>query len=153
MSACMLKQIKPRVLSLLLILIVLTTAVTASVSADNSVQVDEILPVSDVPETINRDEAIANGHIARLRDEESDMYSAIFQNEDGSKTMYMFSSPIKYVAEDGSIRDKSTKLTYNQNNYFVKDNDVKLTFGVRSADVLTMQYREYSIALSPNIRQ
>ena len=43
--------------------------------------------------------------------QETDDYSIVYQNKDGSKTMYYFDEPVKYTDENGTVCDKSTKLS------------------------------------------
>ncbi len=108
-----------------------------------------ILPVSDLPETISREDAIARGHVARLKSEETDMHSVIFRNSDGTKSLYMFASPVKYQSTDGTIRDKSTALTQTASGYSMTDNNVHVTFGTHSSAGASMSYFGDSITLVP----
>ncbi|MBQ8174157.1 MAG: RICIN domain-containing protein [Clostridia bacterium] len=50
-------------------------------------------------------------HVNRLREQETGLNSIMFQNRNGGKTEYIFNSPVKYVAEDGSIKDIRTQPT------------------------------------------
>ena len=44
------------------------------------------------------------GHVKRFRAQETDLNSIIFQNRDGTKTMYYFAYPVKYTDELGVTR-------------------------------------------------
>lgn len=60
----------------------------------------------DLPPVIGRDLANARGHVNRLYEQEPDCYTIMFQNRDGSKTVYIFSCPVKedlnFVAANAS---------------------------------------------------
>ena len=67
------------------------------------------LAAADIPEVIPLAKVEAKQHVNRLYAQETDLYTVKFQNRDGSKTDYIFKQPVKYVAEDGSVRDISTQ--------------------------------------------
>ena len=68
------------------------------------------LSAADIPASITRETVEAKDHVLRLREQEADLNTVIFQNRDGGKTVYLFGSPVKYVDANGNIRDKSTML-------------------------------------------
>ncbi len=51
----------------------------------------------------------------------------MFQNEDGTKTMYMMYENVKYKDKSGNIKDKDISLIEDDENYKVKDNNVGLS--------------------------
>lgn len=53
------------------------------------------LAASDIPACISPALAEARGHVNRLYLQEPDDYTVMFQNRDGSKTIYVFSYPVK----------------------------------------------------------
>ena len=53
------------------------------------------LAASDIPACISHSLAEARGHVNRLYQQEPDDYTVMFQNRDGSKTVYVFSYPVK----------------------------------------------------------
>lgn len=68
------------------------------------------LSTEDIPEFITDKEIKGKGHVNRLREQEPDDNTVVFQNRDGTKTAYFFSSPVKYTDENGKTKDKHTKL-------------------------------------------
>jgi hypothetical protein len=102
---------------------------------------DTIIPgtsmrMSEIPESISLDAVRENNHVARLYGLESDLSSIVFRNADDTNTMYMFGRPVQFIAEDGSVRDKSNRLhsvvgtdsfsrTYAYANF---DNDIRTYF-------------------------
>ena len=69
------------------------------------------LPAADLPEVLSAAEAAENGHVHRLRAQEEDLNTVVFQNRDGTKTMYQYARPVKYMDSAGMVRDKKNTLT------------------------------------------
>lgn len=69
------------------------------------------LEAKDIPEIIYSKDVEEEGHVNRLRAQEPDLCSVIFQNRDGTKSLYSFTYPVKYKDENGVVQDKSTELT------------------------------------------
>ena len=91
-----------------------------------------VLPEEDIPEVVSKKTIEENGHVNRLWAQETDLNSIIFQNRDGSKTMYYFADTVKYEDENGIIRDKRNtviELIERKDYAFVNDtNDIKTYF-------------------------
>lgn len=94
------------------------------------------LSAEDIPEYISQQDVEEKGHANRLREQEPDDNTIVFQNRDGTKTAYFFSSPVKYTDENGKTKDKHTKLD-NKNipdkysekyGYVNRQNDIKTYF-------------------------
>ena len=71
---------------------------------------DRVVPEEDVPEIIGIQTALASKHANRVREQERDLNTVIYQNQDGTNTMYYFPNPVKYVDETGTINDKSNRI-------------------------------------------
>ncbi len=71
-----------------------------------------VLPEADKPEPVSEAAIAEKGHVNRLHEQETDRNTVLFQNRDGTKTLYYFAQPVKYVDETGQVRGK--------NNYLVK---------------------------------
>lgn len=71
------------------------------------------LATIDTPEIVSKEIIKKNGHVNRLWEQEEDLNTIVFQNRDGTKTMYYYSEAVKYVDSDGVVRDKSNVLTDN----------------------------------------
>jgi len=56
---------------------------------------DAVLAAEDIPSCIDPALAEARGHVNRLYLQEPDDYTVMFQNRDASKTVYVFSYPVK----------------------------------------------------------
>ena len=69
------------------------------------------LAEADIPAAVSAEEIAERGHVHRLREQEENLYSIVFQNRDGTKTLYYFAEEVKYIDEDGVVRDKKNTLT------------------------------------------
>ena len=72
----------------------------------------------------------------RLPNEEKDLFSAVFEAADGSRSEYIFDEEIKYVDDNGAIADKSNTLmpiesvdsAYSDYRYSNKYNNINTLF-------------------------
>jgi len=117
----------------------------------NDVIMEELTQES-VPDIIGYDKAVEKGHIARLKHEEKDLYSVIFKNSDGTNTMYMYSEPIKYIDENGDVKDKSNKIVADSSKtgyYTNSDNNIRVNFPNIIDNEISLVYNELEIVMLP----
>ena len=82
-----------------------------------------------IPDIIEKGEVKEKGYIGRVREEEKDLNTFVFQNSDGSNTMRIYDYPVKYVDENGDIRDITTDIgKCTDGAYVTKDNTIKTRF-------------------------
>lgn len=94
------------------------------------------LPSKDKPEAFSSKSIENNGHVNRLWEQEETLNEIIFQNRDGTKTLYSFTYPVKYITSDGTIRDKKTNISASVDKkelqaeyaYTNPENDVRVYF-------------------------
>lgn len=55
-------------------------------------------------------------HSKRLTEKEKNLNTIVYENEDGSETAYIFKEAVKYVDEEGNVKDKSNKLSKSIKN-------------------------------------
>ncbi|MBQ9415726.1 MAG: RICIN domain-containing protein [Clostridia bacterium] len=105
-----------------------------------------------LPEVIDSETAIRKGHVNRIAQQESSLNSIAFQNKDGTKTAYLFSSPVKYFDDEGNVRDKRTTIQPSNKNGFIfamEDNSVKAFFPKYIDSGVTLEYKGYSLSMTP----
>ncbi|MBP3336375.1 MAG: hypothetical protein J6L61_09665 [Ruminiclostridium sp.] len=115
---------------------------------------DKELDDYEIPEVISAKDIKEKEHANRLFAQETDDYSIVFQNKDGSKTMYYFDEPVKYTDENGTVCDKSTKLSEaDKDGYaFVSaENDINVYMPKQldSETGIIVKSNEYTIEMSP----
>ncbi len=69
------------------------------------------LTESDTPEVVDDALIQKNEHVNRLWEQEDALNTIVFQNKNGSKTMYIYAAPVKYKDETGKVKDKKNKLS------------------------------------------
>ena len=107
------------------------------------------LNTADVPEVLSVSKAIKKGHVHRLREQEASLSTVTFQNSNGSKTSYVYSRPVKYIDENGEVKDKSTAITAELNRYAMLDNSVKAYFPHSITNGVEVAYDDYAITMTP----
>ena len=116
------------------------------------------LSAADIPASISREAVEAKDHVLRLREQEADLNTVIFQNRDGGKTVYLFGSPVKYVDANGNIRDKSTTLvsenvTVNGKTYAhsATDNFFGQYYPTMPQNGVMLAFGPYTVEMTPVI--
>ena len=73
----------------------------------------------------------------------------MFQNEDGSRTVYIMDEAVKYVDADGIIREKDLTLTSAIGGYTTSQNDVQLTIPNNPTNGIRISYNNKHISMIP----
>ena len=108
--------------------------------------------VFELPDIVDSVEAQANGYVGRVEAEEKDLYTFVFANGDGTNTMRIYSHPVKYVAEDGSVRDISLELEAKTGGGFVTaDHEIVTTFESKLTDGITLELPCVVVCIPLNI--
>ncbi len=138
-------------------------AVAQSTEMLISDQIDETvtLPVEEEPvtlETLTEDckilqyvdeEAFAAAdHAFRLPYlEELDTY--VFQNEDGTRSIYYLYENVKYIDEQGNIREKDNTLQRETKGFRITENEFDLLLPHAVTDGVELTYQDYDVKLIP----
>lgn len=83
----------------------LDNASVEQINGLTSEEYDALFEDMDLPSFISEDVAQEAGHIQRLPDYAESMDTIGFRNIDGSKTLYVFSSPVRYRDKMGQVKD------------------------------------------------
>lgn len=112
-----------------------------------------VLDASIVPAAIDYNEAVEKNHIARCyEDEGTDLNRIIFLNIDGTKTMYTFDFPVKYVDGNGNIQDIRLEIadsTVNAGAFETAANNTVTTFSAQFTDGIALEGNNTEIRLIP----
>lgn len=104
------------------------------------------------PQVISTDKAKSRGHVNRLIEQESDLNTIIYQNKDGSKTVYLFNKPVKYIDATGNIKDKNTTLRTCENSSYshaMIENSVEVYFPKNIFDGIMFEYNNSTFKMIP----
>ena len=117
------------------------------------------LSSEDIPEYISQQDIEEKGHVNRLREQEPNDNTIVFQNRDGTKTAYFFSNPVKYTDKNGNTKDKYTKLDstsiperYSEKyGYVNQQNDIKTYFPkqMETNQGMLLESEDISVELIP----
>lgn len=107
---------------------------------------------SSLPSFIEANYALQKGHVNRLKSAEKNLNTVVFQNKDGTETTYIFIRPVKYVDENGEVKDKSDKIApiiHATYSYGVLNNNSKIYFPKNVTAGTKIQYQNYTIQMTP----
>ena len=113
------------------------------------------LTAEETPEIVTEDNIEEKGHVNRLWQQEEDLNSIVFQNRDGTKTMYSYNYPVKYKDANGKIKDKSNKLSETSDgNYTNVENDINAFFPkkLNRNKGVELKFDEYIVEMAPDIK-
>ena len=161
-----------KALSLLLILCLLLQYFPAlPVVAEETAPSDTALPASEpaqplteqcrILDHVDADVFASGNHVARLPEEEQ-LYSYVFQNADGSKTVYYMDQAVKFVDANGIVQEKNLTLTAVASDltpnamgitptagYTTACNDVGLYLPLSPADGIRLSYGAQNVTVIP----
>ena len=109
----------------------------------------------DTPEIVGQDNIEEKGHVNRLWEQEEDLNSIVFQNRDGTKTMYYYNYPVKYKDANGKIKDKSNKISQTSSgDYTNAENDINTYFPkkLNRNNGIELKFGEYFVEMAPDIK-
>ena len=137
------------ILTICIAMSMLTGFAPTNAVADNTATGSEVFELPDIVDSV---EAKENDYIGRVEAEEKDLYTFVFANGDGTNTMRIYSHPVKYVADDGSIRDISLDIEAKRGGGFVTaDHEIVTTFESKLTDGITLEYNDVEIMLVPEL--
>lgn len=119
---------------------------------DSTSQEDTLLTEEpfELPDIINEEEAAEHGYIGRVYEEEKDLNTFVFQNEDGTSTMRMYSHPVKYTDENNEIKDISLDIKENPDGSFsTAEHEIITTFEKDLSDGIRLDYNDIEIKMIP----
>ena len=108
--------------------------------------------LASLPTFINAEVALEKKHVHRVKEQEENLRTVIYQNQDGSKSTYLFAQPVKYVDENGTVKDRSTKISAINSGvyaYGMTDNLTKAYFPSSSQNGTKITLNDYAITVTP----
>lgn len=100
---------KRKLLSIVVLVTILMTSMQSIAYASYAGQIADI-GQADIPECLSEEALDIQGSSMRLPEEETDLNSIVYQNLDGTRSLYYFQDAVKYVDPSGQVKDKSNKL-------------------------------------------
>lgn len=136
-------------LTICIVMSMLTGFAPTNAVADTAETNNEVFELPDIVDSV---EAKENDYIGRVEAEEKDLSTFVFANGNGTNTMRIYSHPVKYVADDGSIRDISLDIKAKRGGGFVTaDHEIVTTFESKLTDGITLKYNDIEVMLVPEL--
>ena len=97
---------------------------------------------------VDEEAFVAADHAFRLLYlEELDTY--VFQNQDGTRSIYYLYENVKYIDEQGNIREKDNTLQRETKGFRITENEFDLLLPHAVADGVELTYQGYDVKLIP----
>lgn len=142
-----------------------TIATTAFAQTDNSITLNEeqnqlqtvepsqegkiSIEYGNIPEQLDVEELKAQGFSARVKSEESDLSDIVLEKNDGTRALYIFDSPVKYMSDNGTVIDKSNKVIKIGGAFKSESNDIEVTLPLSLSSGITVDDEELNLSMRP----
>lgn len=91
---------------------------------------------------------LSNGFVKRIPEDE-DLNSYVFEREDGSRNLYMFSEDVKFETSDGTVLEKDISLQRYSNGYVTKQNNIHLFLPDHYTDGVRLSFENEELVFLP----
>lgn len=107
----------------------------------------------NLPEVLDFDRVKGQGFVSRLKSEEQDMCEIVLENEDGTRGLYVFDSPVKFKNEKGETVDKSNKVKPHTKNgapcFKSESNDIEVHLPATIQGGVSLKDEEVNVSMKP----
>lgn len=132
------------------ILLTIQIGIVKSYAEESSVKSKASSYAFDLPDIVKIDKAAEKNYIKRLPYQETDLYSFVFQNADGTNTLQMYDFPVKFY-KNGKIVDISTDIVKGSNgNYISAQSEINVTFPSQISEGISLSYNNLLIKMKPS---
>lgn len=102
----------------------------------------------NIPDIIDEHEIEESRYIRRKQEQENDLYTLVFENEDGSNTLRVFGHPVKYINSKGEIRDISLQIAKNGDESFkAADHEMDIMFEPELSNGINLKFNDINIKM------
>lgn len=134
--------------------ICMTLSLFTGFSSVNAVSEETLQPTTEEayipPDIVDPEETIQNGYIGRDKSAEHDLNTFVFDNDSGTKTMRVYSHPVKYLDSDGTVRDISLEINEKSNGGFTTaSHEIITTFEKKLSDGIKLEYDDVKVHMIP----
>lgn|GEM_PF-2637478 len=100
----------------------------------------------EVPQVLDyKRDAMMQNHCRRLYKAE-DEFTLVYENYDNTNTYYFFELPVKY-RKNGVLYDKSSKLSFYDNQFITFDNDIQVSIPLNNEGYAEISYNEVNVGI------
>jgi len=109
-----------------------------------------VLSADSVPEIVGYEKALQEKHILRLYDEEGDdLNKVVFLNKDGTRTLYLYDHPVKYLDSSGAVRDVSLDIASEASGFRTAAGNAVTTFSAKLSDGISLSGNGVNVEMVP----
>ncbi len=129
----------------------MTPQTTIAENKYEDIEIKSVLSKEELPEAIDYDIAETKNHYKRLLEEEKNLNTIVFENTDGTNSLYLFSYPVKYKDSDGNICDKSLKIVESDNHdsFVTYSSNITTDFNFDLNDGVNLSFNNNELSLVP----
>lgn len=109
---------------------------------------EEIAEGSKILNYVDADEFDSAKHVRRLHALEQ-LNTYVFQNFDGSRSVYMMDENVKYVDENGDVREKDISLKSILGGFGITESDIELLIPLMPTSGIELGHLGYNLKLIP----
>ncbi len=85
----------------------------------------------------------------RVEQDES-LNTYVFQKEDGKRVVYFLDENVKFIADNGEIKEKDLSLTSTEKGFLPTCNDINILLPTTINESIQFNYGKFSIAITPS---
>ena len=122
-------------------------ALAENIVEDSGVTMENQLDLKDVPTFVTSEHIEEYGHTMRLYEKETELNTVVFQNSNGTQTVYYMGYPLRYIDENGELKDIDLTLKDNGTVYKTTANDVEVSISKQYDSGITLSYGGISLGL------
>ncbi len=103
--------------------------------------------------SVSRDSLIVEKepeHILRLVEEEPNLYTKIWLNSDGTRSMEYFGEPVKYVDIEGNVKDKLLTFREERNGFYAEQSDIAYFFEKNLGNGIALSFDKTEVLMFPS---
>jgi len=141
-----------RAFSVIMAVIMMFSMVAVSVSAEELQKNQEEVNTErfEIPE-ISAESENASKYVGRVKEQEPNLHTFVFDNGDGTRTMELYKHPVKYVDADGKTKDITTNVkAMADGSYKTADNAIVTTFSKKLSDGINVRHEDINITMKPS---
>jgi len=105
---------------------------------------------SKILDYVNVESFKTSAHIARIEELE-ELNTYVFQNADGTRSVYLMNENVKYIDSKGIVKEKDISLIKKDKGYVLAQSNIDLLLPNNPTDGVDIGFSDYDIKLTPQI--
>ena len=148
----MIKRTFSLLLAVMMVIFTMTIGLMpVTAGSDNGITTDTSAPYGEYEEILKskEKEQADSDNTGAIQSHRDSLYTKTTDNSDGTQTLEVFGSPVKYVSKDGSVRDISLRLTPDGSGFRTEDHYILAEFPEKAGTGIRLNTGDYNVTLTP----